>query len=189
MRPRVIHDTRDTRGRTTLPLALASARGITCDVAMRIRNNAILACRTAAVCTLGVACFCLQSTSRAASYHRHTVTQFHVEAEHSSKQRCSMGYPSSSSQASFVRMRMIYASLAPRGPVLQFVSPGSLSLLAFVVRRPFDSSSAPSVPLHVCVCRMRRFSCISLCSQRLSRATSARTARWHVRVCKRAAAT
>ena len=32
-----------------------------------------------------------------------------------------------------------------------------------MVRRPFDSSSAPSVPLHVCVCRMRRFSCISLC--------------------------
>lgn len=55
-----------------------------------------------------------------------------------------------------------------------------------MVRRPFDSSSAPSFPLHVCVCRMRRFSCISLCFRRLGRATSARTARWRVRVFKKA---
>lgn len=39
----------------------------------------------------------------------------------------------------------------------------------------------------VCVCRMRRFSCISICLQRLSRATSARTAGRHALLCKRAA--
>ena len=171
--------------RQTYPtVGLGSWHNVRCSHAHPQKRHFCMRCCLHTRCCLLL--FCLQSTSRATSYHRHTVTQFHVDAEHSSKQRCSMGYPSPASQFPSARMRMIYASFSPRGPILQFVSPGSLSLLAFMVRRLFGSSCASSDPLYACVCRMRRFSCISLCFERRSRATSARTARWHVRVCKKA---
>lgn len=88
------------------------------------------------------------------------------------------------SQLAFVRMRMIYAlPPAPSWPNITLSVSWKLESNSntCVARRPFDSSSAPSVPLDVCVCRMRRFSCISIRFQRQSRATSARTAGW----CKR----
>jgi len=80
-----------------------SARGIgiTCDVAMCVRNNAILAYGITAVCRLCVRCllsFLAGHIPCSLVSPSHTVAQFHVDAEHSSKLLCSMGYPSPSSQ-------------------------------------------------------------------------------------------
>jgi hypothetical protein len=96
---------------------------------MCIRNNAILAYGVAAVCTYAVlpAFLLCRPHPVQASYHRHTVAQFHVDAEHSSKLLCSMGYPSLLREdEDDLRFPL------PRGPIIHFTSPGSLSQLKYI---------------------------------------------------------
>jgi hypothetical protein len=95
----------------------------------------------------------------------HTLAQFHVDAEHSSKQLSPWVIP-----ARHPSLLMRMGRSAPSSwPIIHFTSPGSLSLLKYTVGR------LTVRPLrrfrHTWVCRMRCISCISLVfNVRMSRA-------------------
>ena len=172
------------RARDTDPtLPYPSARGITCDVAMRIRNNAILAYGIAAVCRLCVvaslpALLCFHSSPLPSTSRPSLVSQSHGGTV--SRRRgtffeaaASMGIPARPSQLAHEDEKICALPLVAN----TFTSPGSLSLLKYTAGR------LTVRPLrrfrHTCVCRMRCISCTSILLSNVRRGVgrNARTAK------------